>query len=124
MKLAGPWRPLNAVATASADGKVLYFKVVNPHNRAIAARVTVAAGFPVAAAKMLVVAPGAEYVQNTLQQPDRIKPVSWAVDRRGQTVAITMPALSAGVTPWDRPRPGSSRAPQARAAPGYAGGGL
>ncbi len=57
VKLAGPARPLNAVATASADGKVLYFKVVNPHNRAIAARVTVAAGFPVAAAKMLVVAP-------------------------------------------------------------------
>ena len=97
VKLAGPARPLNAVATASADGKVLYFKVVNPHNRAITARVTVAAGFPVAAARMLVVAPGAEDAQNTLQQPDRIKPVSWAVDRRGQTVAITLPALSAGV---------------------------
>jgi alpha-N-arabinofuranosidase len=93
----GETDPLNAVATRSQDGNTLYFKAVNPAQETITVGLTTGSGFAVAQAEMKIVAPGSLRARNSLQEPNRIKPMPGPVTVENGRVRFQLPALSAAV---------------------------
>ena len=93
----GPERPLNFVATRSADKQTVFLKAVNPTNTAVEAEIRLDGDLFPKTATMQLVAPGEETVKNTLEQPDNIKVVPATATIENRTVKFTMPPLSAGV---------------------------
>ena len=88
---------LNGVATKSADGRTLYYKVVNPTDQPADLKLVVADSFKVGKAAMEVVAPGSLEARNTLDNPDAVKPAPGKADVSGQAVTFSLPPLSAAV---------------------------
>ncbi len=97
VQLAGDAAPLNAVATISADGNTLCCKLVNPTRDPVPVKLTVAGTFPVGKATMQIVAPDSLEARNTLDDPNRVRPVPHEVRTERQTIEFTMPRWSAGV---------------------------
>jgi len=93
----GPDRPLNFVATRSADKQTVFLKAVNPTTTAVEAAVRLDGDLTPRTATMQLVAPGGETVKNSLDQPDHIKVVAATVTVENRTVKFTMPPLSVGV---------------------------
>ncbi len=93
----GPDHPLNFVATRSADKQTVFLKAVNPTANAIEAAIRLDGDLKPKAATMQLVAPGADTVKNTLEQPENIKVVAGTATVEGGAVKFTMPPLSAGV---------------------------
>jgi alpha-N-arabinofuranosidase len=93
----GPDRPLNFVATRSADRQTVFLKAVNPTSTAVEAAVRLDGDLIPKAATMQLVAPGGETVKNSLDQPDNIKVVPATATIESRTVKFTMPPLSASV---------------------------
>ncbi|MCR4411436.1 MAG: DUF1080 domain-containing protein [Thermoguttaceae bacterium] len=102
VELAGDAGPLNAVATRSADGRMLVVKAVNPAKTAVAVELTVAPGFRPGGSKLTLVAPGDLKARNTLERPDAVRPTPGTIEARGQTLRFTLPGLSAGALRVDR----------------------
>lgn len=93
----GSERPLNFVATRSADMQTVFLKAVNPTDTAIEAAVRLDGNFTPRTATMQLVAPGGETVKNSLEQPDNIKVVAGTAQVENRNVKFAMPPLSAGV---------------------------
>ena len=96
LKMDGPERPVNAVATKSADGKTLFFKAVNVDPKPAEVTLNVGAGFRVKSATMQVIAVelGA---RNSLEKPDAIRPVAGDVKAEGPSVRFTLPPSSVAI---------------------------
>jgi alpha-N-arabinofuranosidase len=97
LAVEGPARPLNYVATRSEDRKTVFFKVVNPESTETQITVNIDGDLVPRAATLDVVAPGAENIRNSIDQPDRIKAAPGQANLQRKTVKFTMPAWSAGV---------------------------
>ena len=97
LSVDGPDRPLNFVATRSADKQTVYLKAVNPTSTAVQAIVRFDGDIMPRTATLQLVAPGGETVKNTLEEPDNIKVVAATAFVEDRTVKITMPPLSVGV---------------------------
>jgi alpha-N-arabinofuranosidase len=95
--LEGPERPLNAVATLSADSRRLILKAVNPTEDPVELRLEVKPVFAVRQATVTVVAPGGLEVRNTLNEPQKVRPIPGVATCSGQLVRCTLPPLSASV---------------------------
>jgi alpha-N-arabinofuranosidase len=93
---------LDGVATKSADGKALYFKVVNPRDQPVPVELRVGEGFAVGSASLEVVAPGSLKARNRLDHPDAVRPQAAAASAEGQQVRFTLPAYSAAVATINR----------------------
>jgi alpha-L-arabinofuranosidase len=97
LAVEGPERPLNFVATSSADKKIVYLKVVNPTSNTVEAKVRFDGEITPKNAIMQLIAPGGETVKNSLKEPDNIMVVTATAIVADQTVTFTMPSLSAAV---------------------------
>jgi alpha-L-arabinofuranosidase len=95
--MEGPDKPLNAVATKSADGRTIYFKAVNVGKDAVDVELKIAGRATVHGAGLLLVTPGSEDARNNLGTPHSIWPKEISVKVDQQTISFRMPALSAGV---------------------------
>lgn len=97
LAVEGPERPLNFVATRSADRQIVFLKAVNPTGNPIEATIRLEGDLAPRAATMQLIAPGGETVKNSLEHPDNIKVVPGTVAVENRIVKFTMPPLSAGV---------------------------
>lgn len=97
LAVEGQDRPVNFVATRSADQKTVYLKAVNPTDAAVMVSVRLDGSRIPASAAMQLIAPGGETAKNSLEQPDNIKVVPAAVTVENRSVQFTMPPFSAGV---------------------------
>jgi alpha-N-arabinofuranosidase len=95
--LEGDNKGLNVVATKSQDGKSVYFKAVNPADKAMEVNLSLDQSYQVKNASMKMVAPGSLEVRNTLEKPTAVKPIEAKVERNGQQVKFKLPPLSAAV---------------------------
>jgi alpha-N-arabinofuranosidase len=93
----GPDRPLNFVATRSADKQTVFLKAVNPTSTSVEAEIRLDGDLIPANAAMQLIAPGGETAKNSIEEPDNIKVVDAAATVENRTVKFTMPPLSAGV---------------------------
>jgi alpha-N-arabinofuranosidase len=87
---------LNVVASKSEDGNTIVFKAVNPTDQAVSATLKLSSG-SIGKASMQLVAPGDLKARNTLDARDAVAPTSAPVEKDGQTVRFTLPAISCGV---------------------------
>ena len=96
VRLDGPQKPLNVVASTTDDGGTLYLKLVNPEPKTVGVTLTVVPGWPVGKATMDLVNPGSAEARNTLAaQPVKVETATVTASSNG--IKFTMPALSAGV---------------------------
>jgi alpha-N-arabinofuranosidase len=95
--MTGPVGNLNAIATKSADGSKIYFKVVNPTNQNVPVKLIISDTFDVGSASLKLVAPGSLSARNTLEDPDVVHAEDAYVGLNNQAIRFTMPQLSAGV---------------------------
>jgi alpha-N-arabinofuranosidase len=95
LKLTGPERPLDVVASKSADDRTLFFKTVNTADQAFEVEVRVGDGFKPATAELQVIAPGSLTVRNSLDEPNRITPIAGPVTVAGQTLRFSVPPHAA-----------------------------
>ena len=93
----GPARPLNFVATRSADRQTVFLKAVNPTPNAVDAAIRIEGDLSPRTATLEIIAPGGETVKNSLEHPDNIKAVPAAATVENRIVKFTMPPFSAGV---------------------------
>jgi alpha-N-arabinofuranosidase len=97
LEVDGPDRPLNFVATRSADKQTVFLRAVNPTKSAVQASVRLDGDLTPKTAILQLVAPGGETVKNSIEEPDNIKVVADTATVENRTVKFTMPPLSAGV---------------------------
>jgi len=97
LAVEGPERPLNFVATRSADRRTVYLKIVNPTQNHVEAVIRMEGDFVPKTASFKLIAPGGETVRNTIEQPSNIRAVPAAAAVADRTIRFTMPPLSAGV---------------------------
>ncbi len=102
LDLTGETAPLNVVATKSKNGKTLYCKAVNPTQVPIDVVLNVEAGFKIRKAAMKLVTVDSLRARNTLDEPNRIRPVPANVKTEGSSVRFTMPEYSAAVVSLTR----------------------
>jgi len=95
--IKGQSKPLNIVATKSQNGKMVYFKAVNPSDKEVETNLLMDKGFKVRKASMKVVAPGSLDARNTLEGPTVVQPDKGQVKISGQEVKFKLPSLSAAV---------------------------
>jgi alpha-N-arabinofuranosidase len=93
----GPDRPLNFVATRSADKQAVFLKAVNPTGTAVEVAVRLDGDLMPRTATMQLIAPGSDTVKNSIEQPDNIKVVTATATVESSTVKFTLPPLSVGV---------------------------
>lgn len=93
----GPDRPLNFVATRSADGLTTYLKAVNPTEQPVEAEIHLAGGIMPATAEFEYIAPGSLDARNSLAEPDALRVVPGTATLNGRTVRFTLPPLAVGV---------------------------
>ena len=94
VKLDGPQKPLNVVASTTDDRSTLYLKLVNPEPKTVGVTLSVAADWPLGNATMSLLNPGSVEARNTLAaQPVKVEPGAVTVDHDRAT--FTMPGLSA-----------------------------
>jgi len=102
LQLTGETAPLNVVATKTKDGKTLYCKAVNPIQEPIDVVLNIKAGVKIRKAAMKIVTADSLRARNTLDEPDRIRPVPAKVKTEGKSASFTMPAYSAAVVSLSR----------------------
>ena len=102
VRLTGDQEPLNCVATKSNDGAKLYYKVVNPSAEAVPVELIVKGPQPIASVEMQLVTADSLNARNTLDEPDRIRPVPAKINTDGQSIHFTLPAYSASVVSVSR----------------------
>jgi len=93
----GPDRPVNFVATRSADMQTVFLKAVNPTDTTVNAVIRLDGDFAPRTVTMQLIAPGGETVKNSLEQPDNIKVVAGTAVVEDRTIRFAMPPLSVGV---------------------------
>lgn len=92
--IEGETGSLNAVATKSNDGRIVYLKAVNPSEEKVAVDLKLkTAGH----AGLQIVAPGSLEARNTLEEPYAVRAVLGRVAVDGGRVRFELPPLSAGV---------------------------
>jgi alpha-L-arabinofuranosidase len=87
---------LNVTATRSPDGRRVVIKVVNADGQAQTADLVVDGPFRVRSVRAQRVAAALED-RNTLQEPNRITPVTVPVQKAGNRIALDLPPLSVTV---------------------------
>lgn len=97
LKTTGDAGGLNAVATKSANGEYLYFKVVNPTGETVDVQLNVEGKFKPSKPDFRLVAPDALTARNSLDKPDAVKPADADVRVNDNAVHFTLPRWSAGV---------------------------
>ncbi|MBN2270525.1 MAG: DUF1080 domain-containing protein [Sedimentisphaerales bacterium] len=97
LELTGDPGPLNCVATKSKDGKILYYKAVNPTPDAIDVVLNVGPPFKIRNAKMQIVTSDSLRARNTIDQPNLIHPVPAKAEKGATSVSYKMPPYSAAV---------------------------
>ena len=97
LEITGSADSLSVVATKSADGQRLIFKVVNPSGKSRPLVINIESGFSAGRAQMEIIAPGQLMATNSLAQTDRIKPTLSKVKVVKNQISVIMPAVSAGV---------------------------
>ncbi len=97
LAVEGPDRPVNFVATRSADKRIVFLKAVNPTGTAVDVEVRLEGDWVPKTATMQRITPGGETVKNTLDQPDNIKVSTVAATVENNTIKFNLPPLSAGV---------------------------
>ncbi len=97
INVTGPVGSLNAIATKSADGSKIYFKVVNPTDQSVPVRLVISDTFEAESVSMQLIAPDSLWARNTLEDPDAVRVEDCYASLNDQTVRFTMPRLSAGV---------------------------
>ncbi len=102
LQLTGETKPLSVVATKSKNGKTLCCKAVNPTQESVDVVMDVKAGFKIRKAEMKLVAADSLRARNTLDEPNRIHPVSAKVKTEGKSIRFNMPAYSAAVVSLSR----------------------
>jgi alpha-N-arabinofuranosidase len=102
LDLTGKTASLNVVATKTKDGKTLYCKAVNPTQDPIDVVLDLKSGFKIRKVGMQLVTADSLRARNTLDEPNRIRPVSAKVRTEGKSVRFTMPAYSAAVVSLSR----------------------
>lgn len=102
IQINGDLGPLNGVATKSKDGKKLCYKVVNPSAEPVQVELIVKGTQPIASAGMQLVTAESLRARNTLDEPNRIRPVSAKVSTSRESISFTLPAYSAGIVSVSR----------------------
>ena len=101
VKLDGPEKPLNSVASVTDDGKTAYLKLVNPEDKPASVTVNLAPEWKLRTAVMKLVDPGSLDASNTLaKQPVAVRPGLIGIE--GNTATFTLPAMSAGAVTFTR----------------------
>ncbi|MFC1490283.1 family 16 glycoside hydrolase [Candidatus Latescibacterota bacterium] len=93
----GPDHPLDFAATRSTDKEIVFLKAVNPTDTEIEAAIRLDGDLTPKAATMLLIAPDALTANDSLDQPDTIKPIPASATIENSVVKFTIPPLSAGV---------------------------
>ena len=93
---------LNAIATKSADGNKIYFKVVNPTEQNVPVKLVISETFDAGSVSLQLVAPDSLDSRNTLANPDTVRAEERYVSLNEQTIRFTMPRISAGVVQVNR----------------------
>jgi len=93
---------LNAIATKSADGSKIYFKVVNPTDQSVPVRLVISDTFDAGSVSLQLVAPDSLWARNTLENPDIVRAEERYASLSGQTIRFTMPRISTGVVQVSR----------------------
>jgi len=102
INMTGDEGNLNAIATKSADGSKIYFKVVNPTDQDVAVKLVISDSFDAESASLQLIAPDSLYARNTLENPDAVRAEDCYVSLNGQIIRFTMPRISAGVVQVSR----------------------
>jgi len=102
IQITGDSGPLNGVATKSKEGKKLYYKAVNPGAEPVSVELIVKGGLPVVSAEMQLVTAESLRARNTLDEPNRIRPVPAKVNTGGESISFTLPAYSVGIVSVNR----------------------
>jgi alpha-L-arabinofuranosidase len=90
------------VATKSKDGTKLYYKVVNPGRGPVPVELIVKGELSITSAGMQLISAESLNARNTLEEPNRIRPMPVKVNISGESVSFTLPAYSAGVVSVSR----------------------
>jgi alpha-L-arabinofuranosidase len=93
---------LNAIATKSADGSKIYFKVVNSTDQSVPVKLVISDTFDVGGVYLQLVAPDSLSARNTLDNPNAVHVEDGYASLSGQTIRFAMPRLSAGVVKVSR----------------------
>jgi alpha-N-arabinofuranosidase len=102
LQFTGETSPINVVVTKTKNGKTLYCKAVNPTRDPIDVVLDVKAGFKIRKAAMQLVTADSLRARNTLEEPNRIRPVPANVKTERESVRFAMPAYSAAVVSLSR----------------------
>jgi alpha-N-arabinofuranosidase len=102
INMTGPVGNLNAIATKSADGSKIYFKVVNPTDLSVPVKLVISDTFKADSVSLQLVAPGSLSARNSLTSPNAVHVEDRYASLNDQTIRFTMPRLSAGVVQISR----------------------
>lgn len=102
INMTGSVGDLNAIATKSADGSNIYFKVVNPTDQSVPVKLVVSDTFEASGASLRLVAPDSLSARNSLDSPDAVFVEDCYVSLNCQTIRFTMPRFSVGVVQVSR----------------------
>jgi alpha-L-arabinofuranosidase len=102
INMTGPVGNLNAIATKSADGSKIYFKVVNPTDQSVPVKLVISDTFDVGSVSLQLVAPDSLSARNSLDNPNAVRVEDGYAGLNGQTIRFAMPRLSAGVVKVSR----------------------
>ena len=102
INMTGSASNLNAIATKSADGSKIYFKVVNPTDQSVPVKLVISDTFDASSVSLQLVAPDSLSARNTLENPDTVRAEERYASLNGQTIRFTMPRISAGVVQVSR----------------------
>jgi len=97
IEVTGDSGPLNCVATKSKDGKKLYYKAVNPGSEPVSIELVIKGTKPITSTRMQLVTCDSLSSRNTLEEPNRIRPVPAKAENAGESIRFKLPAYSAAV---------------------------
>ena len=93
---------LEADATVSANHQSACYKVVNLTDHSVHMVLHMGKTFPLGKVSALTVAPGSQFVANSMKHPNRVAPRALAVAVAGQTITIPLAKYSATVVTMQR----------------------
>ena len=102
INMTGSASNLNAIATKSADGSKIYFKVVNPTDQNVPVKLVISDTFDAGSVSLQLVAPDSLSARNTLANPDTVRAEERYASLNDQIIRFTMPRISAGVVQVSR----------------------
>jgi alpha-N-arabinofuranosidase len=102
INMTGSSGNLNAIATKSADGSKIYFKVVNPTDQNVPVKLVISETFDADSVSLQLVAPDSLSARNTLANPNAVHVEERYASLNKQIIRFTMPRISAGVVQVNR----------------------